>query len=112
MNVYSSTFSDFRQAPNSAKETITMTNIPSTSAEEPVSFYAVAQAVDETKSSSESASPLNPRPVYAVVTKGKKKDKVVEYDGSSDIMNDVDVVKRDSSDVIMCENTDLYDTVR
>ena len=36
----------------------------------------------------------------------------MEYAGSNDIMNDVDVAKRDSSDVIMCENTDLYDTVR
>ena len=89
-----------------------MTEVPSTSVQEPLSFYAVAQAVDETKSFSESASPLNPRPVYAAVTKGKKKDKVMEYAGSNDIMNDVDVAKRDSSDVIMCENTDLYDTVR
>ena len=88
-----------------------MTNIPSTSAAEPLSFYAVAQTVDETKASSESDSPLNPRPVYAVVSKGKRKDKVLN-DESSDIVNDLDVVKRDSGDVILCENTDLYDTVR
>ena len=112
MLMQSTTFFHFRKAANSAKDIITMTNIPSTSTEEPLSFYAVAQAVDETKSSSESTSPLNPPPMYAVVTKGRKKDKVVESDGSSDIMNDLDVVKRDSSDVIMCENTDLYDTVR
>ena len=103
--------SHFRKAANSAKEIITMTNIPSTSGEQPLSFYAVAQAVDEIEASSESDSPLNPRPVYAVVTKGKKNDNVVESDGSNDVMNDVDIIKRDSGDVIMCENTDLYDTV-
>ena len=89
-----------------------MNNMPNTSAAEPLSFYAVAQAVDETNASSESESPLNPRPVYAVVSKGKRTDKVMEHNESGDVMNDLDVIKRDSGDVIMCENTDLYDTVR
>ena len=84
-----------------------MTEVPSSTDEEPLSFYAMTQAINETKACSKSASPLNPRPVYAVVTKAKKKDKVMESDGANDIMNDV--VKMDSGDVIMCENTDLYD---
>ena len=84
-----------------------MTKVPGATNEEPLSFYAMTQAINETKACSKSTSPLNPPPMYAVVTKGRKKDKVMESDGSNDIMNDV--VKMDSGDVIMCENTDLYD---
>ena len=82
-----------------------MGEVPSTTVEEPLSFYSVARDVNKTEDCSKSVSNLSPRPVYAVVTKGKKKN--VESHESCLIMDDV--VKMDSGDVIMCENTDLYD---
>ena len=83
------------------------TEVPSTTVEEALSFYAIAQTANEAKTCPKSSSLLNSRPVYAVVTKGKRKEKTMESEGSNNIMNDV--VKMDSGDVIMCENTDLYD---
>ena len=94
----------FSKRAKSAEERVTVPDGSSTSTTEPVSFYAVAQVVDETMMS-ESDSPLNPHPVYAVVKKEKRKVKVVQPDGSSDMMNDI--VNEDSRDVLVCEN-DIY----
>ena len=95
----------FSKRAKSAQDRATVPDGPSTSTAEPVSFYAVAQAVDETNPSSEVDSPLNPHPLYAVVKKEKRKVNVVQPDESSNMMNDI--VNEDGGDVLVCEN-DIY----
>ena len=116
-----STFFHFRKAANSAKDIITMTNIPSTSVEEPTLNYrpiydvvSKANKRDSVMEEDEYSDIMNDidRPVYAEVTKGKEEESVMEDDGYSDIMNDVDIVRHGSSGAITCENEHFYETVR
>ena len=98
-----------------------MSKVPTTTTEEPLPFYSSVQASAETEavhfleqnSSRHSCkpTPLHPLPVYAVVNKENKRGDVCEKGTHVRVALDMtnDIVKVDNGEVLMCENTDLYD---